>query len=430
MANYNGGAGLNQQALNKLSKDIYDSVYPTFFKGEIEIGKFGIKKITWDITQTPVFDLNPSEKAISILKEMASNKLDDTGLINQLHSYIEESVITFELSVPVFEVTVETTEGDTSLPIKGSITVYNQAEITVDNKLVGKIIDAEIGIEGEPTLVWILNHIVLPVVEDQLNKILLKGIQLPTLSFGDVKISTPVAALESETLLAFAALSSHGPTEPPEPGSPWPQDKFFALSDHILIETVAVEVLKNTQQSGRAHTTIGTLSLEASYTAGVKNPSVQLTGGNQLTMGVVAYGSGTLKAQLWPFPAASLGIGFKANPVVSARVSVDESNNVIVKLLSVNDFKLEIDIPGMPGWLKSFLSGIISFLTRPIVQLIGTLILQTISSFVVYTIPEFTIDLEGKKLDILVSGIDISTITDSGNKKLLTVTGDVEVKKE
>ncbi len=147
-------------------------------------------------------------------------------------------------------------------------------------------------------------------------------------------------------------------------------------------------------------------------------------------MGVEAYGGGTLYAKLWPFPAASLGITIKASPVVSAQVSVDESNNVKVKLLSVNDFKVEIDIPGMPGWLKKFISDIISFLTGPIVELISNLILQTISSFVVYKIPEFTIDIEGKKLDILVSGIDISTMADSGNKKLLTVIGEVEVKKE
>jgi hypothetical protein len=430
MSNYNGGAGLNQQVLNNLSENIYNSVYPDFFKGQKEINNFNIKSVSWDITRAPVFDLTPSERAKSFLKEQLNQSLKDATLISQLEAYIDESVITFELSVPAFKVTIETTDGKTSPPIDGSIAVYLQAQINTDDKLTAEITKAEINIDGEPTLVWILNNIVLPEVENQLNKILLQGIQLPELKFGDVALSTPVPVLDNQTLLVFAALSNQGATVPPEPGSAWPQNKFFALSDEILIETVADEVLKKTQKSGSAGTKIAIISFEASYNVGVDNPGIEFAGGSSLAINVDAYGSGSVKVKadfgVWK-PSVTLGLGIKASPKVSGAVQVDSSNNVIVKFLSVNDFKVELDISGVPGWLDKFISEIISFLTKPIAQLIGSLL--TGISFKVYEIPEFTINEGGIKLDILVSNIGIGTITDSGNKKVLAVTGDVEVKK-
>ncbi|NIM17001.1 MAG: hypothetical protein GTO45_33960 [Candidatus Aminicenantes bacterium] len=431
MANYNGGAGLNQQVLNNISKDIYDSVYPTFFKGQVEINNFNIKSVSWDITQAPVFDLNPSQRALAFLKEAVKKEVHDSTLVNQLESFIDESVITFELSVPKFEVTIETGDGDTSPPVDGSIDVYLQADIDADDKLVASIIKGEVNIQGEPTLVWILNHVVLPVVQDQLNKILLKGVPLPALEFGGVKLSTPAAALENETLLVFAALSSQGTTVPPAPGSAWPQDKFFALSDDVLIETVAAKALESTQKSGSASTKIAILKLEAKYSVGVKNPIVELNTGNKLTVGVDAFGSGSVKVKadfgFWK-PSVTLGLGITASPKVNGEVSVDSANNVKVKFVSVDDFKVKLDIANVPDWLDKFISEIISFLTKPIAQLIGKLL--TGISFTVYKIPEFEIDENGIKVDILVSDIGISTMTDSGNKKLLTVTGDVEVKKD
>jgi len=430
MSNYNGGAGLNQQVLNNMSKNIYDSLYPDFFKGQKEIDKFNIKTVSWDITQAPVFDLNPSEKTKMFLKEQLNKSVTDTTLISQLEAYIDESVITFELSVPTFEVTIELTNGTTSQPINSSIDVYLQAQITTDNKLTAEIIKAEINIDDEPTLVWILNNLVLPEVEDQLNKTLMQGIQLPQLKFGGVTLSTPVPVLNNQTLLVFAALSSQGATVPPAPGSAWPQDKFFALSDETLIETVTSEVLKNTQKSGTASKKISIIKLSASYNVGVNNPGVQFAGGSNLTVNVDAFGGGSVKVKadfgIWK-PSVTLGLNIKASPKVNGQVQVDSSNDVNVKFLSVDDFKVTLELSGIPSWLDKFISEIISFLTKPIAQLIGSLL--TGISFKVYQIPEFNIDTDGIKLDILVSDIGINTMTDSGNKELLDVTGNVDVEK-
>jgi hypothetical protein len=197
-----------------------------------------------------------------------------------------------------------------------------------------------------------------------------------------------------------------------------------------LIETVAAEVLKSTQKSDSVSKKIAIIKLKASYKVGVDNPGVEFAGGSKLTVNVDAFGGGSVKVKadfgIWK-PSVTLGLSIKATPKVNGQAQVDSSNDVIVKFLSVDDFKVELDFSGVPGWLDKFVSEIISFLTKPIAQLIGSML--TGISFKVYQIPEFKIDEDGINLDILVSGIGIDTMTDSGNKELLSVTGSVDVEK-
>ncbi|UCH94714.1 MAG: hypothetical protein JSV88_31250 [Candidatus Aminicenantes bacterium] len=426
MSNYDCGAGLDQQFLNQVSKELYDACYPTFFSGKVNVGKFEIADVKWDITQAPVFNLNPSEKAISALKDAVSAELDDMDLVSQLHSYIEDEAITFELSVPAFKVTVETEIGEISPSIQGSIDVYCQAEITVENKLVGSIIKAEINIEGKPILQLILNKVVLPIVEKHLNKTLLKGIELPNLSFEGITLSTPAAFLENQTLVAVSALS--GVTGPPTMGSPWPKDKLFCLGDSAFIETAAGEALKSLHKSGSTGESIGTLYFSAGYNIGISNPRVELRSGNQFSLSVDAYSSGTFKAGLKYTPFQfSQTITFRASPKITAAISVAASNQVIVTFLSVDDFKVEIDISGIPSWLNKFMSEILSFLTKNISNIIGSML--TGFKFNVFKIPQIEINEEDLHLIIEMSDIGVTTMVDSGNKKLALVSGDVEVKK-
>ena len=426
MSNYDCGAGLDQQFLNQVSKELYDACYPTFFSGKVNVGKFEIADVKWDITQAPVFNLDPSEKAISALKDAVSAELDDMDLVSQLHSYIEDEAITFELSVPAFKVTVETEIGEISPSVQGSIDVYCQAEITAENKLVGSIIKAEINIQAEPVLQWILNKLVLPIVEEYLNKTLLKGIELPNLPFEGITLSTPVAFIENQNLLAVSALS--GVTEPPAEGSPWPKDKLFCLGDSAFVETAAREAVKSLHQSGSIGESIGPLYFKAGYSIGITNPRVELASGNQFSLGVDAYSSGTFTAGI-KFPPLSFSqtITFRASPKITAAISVDASNEVIVTFLSVDDFKVEIDISGIPSWLKKFMSEILSFLTKNIAQVIGSMLKGY--TFNLFKIPQIEINEQDLHLIIEMSDIGVTTMIDSGNKKLALVSGDVEVKK-
>lgn len=426
MSNYDCGAGLDQQFLNKVSKELYDACYPTFFSGKVNVGKFEIADVKWDITQAPVFNLNPSEKAISALKDAVSAELDDTDLVSQLHSYIEDEVITFELSVPAFKVTVETEIGEISLSVQGSIDVYCKAEITEENMLVSSIIKAEINIEGEPILQLVLNKIVLPIVEKQLNKTLLKGIELPNLSYEGITLSTPVAFIENQTLVAVSALS--GVTAPPAEGSPWPKGKLFCMGDSAFVEAAAVEAVKSLHQSGSIGENIGPLYFNAGYAIGITNPRVELASGNQFSLSVDAYSSGTFTAGI-KFPPLSFSqtITFSASPKITAAISVDASNEVIVTFLSVDDFKVKIHISGIPSWLEKFMSEILSFLTKNIAKIIGSML--TNFKFNVFKIPQIEINEQDLHLIIDMSDIGVTTMLDSGNKKLALVSGDVEVKK-
>ncbi len=193
-------------------------------------------------------------------------------------------------------------------------------------------------------------------------------------------------------------------------------------------KTTAVEAVKSLHQSGSIGESIGPLYFKAGYSIGITNPRVELASGNQFSLGVDAYSSGTFTAGI-KFPPLSFSqtITFRASPKITAAISVDASNEVIVTFLSVDDFKVEIDISGIPSWLKKFMSEILSFLTKNIAQIIGSMLKGY--TFNLFKIPQIEINEQDLHLIIEMSDIGVTTMIDSGNKKLALVSGDVEVKK-
>lgn len=307
--------------------------------------------------------------------------------------------------------------------------MYCQADISDKSKLELSVIKAEATIKADPDLEWIVNNIVLPEVEDQINAALLKGIDIPPLTFKGVTLATPVVALQSQTLLGFAALSTNGATQPPVPGSSWPQGQVFVLASPATIDVALAAVLAGTQKSGTAGTSIGPLSFSASYTIGVSDPDVGLKGGDQLSVGVDASGGGSVQAKLDLFwkPKVTLGLSITASPDVTAQVTIDGSNDVIIAFKTVNKFDVKIDIPGIPSWLEKFASHIISFLTSQLAKFIG--IFLTGLSFKVFSISPISIEEDGVSLQIDLKNLAVSTFTDVGGVKTLSLGGTLDVEK-
>lgn len=432
MSNYNLGAGMNEKVLNEMAGEIYSACYPTLFKGSVAVNKFNVATVDWDVTEAPVFDLKPSANALKRLKNSIDKELEakDKDLAAGLQAYIEKDVITLRVTVPKIVIRMTATGGKPSPKVTGSVWVDCQADISIDNILNFAIIDADIDLEGEEMMQWILNTSVLPMVKDHLNKTVLKGIPLPRLSSGDITLSTPAAMMENETLTVFAALSTQGATEPPEGDSQWPADKSFVFADTMLMDMAAMEVLKGVKESGSAGTKILILSFQAGYQVGLKNPRVEIDTGDQVSVTVDAYGGGTVKATLdtglFKIPV-TLGMNITATPKIEAGLSVDEQNRFTVTFDKVQDFHVEIDLRHVPKLIDKFASGIISFLTKPLVKLITGMLKG--KQIHVFTIPVIKIAEEGVHAEVFLKELAFNDMTDSGGKKLLTVSGEIDIEK-
>ena len=431
MSNYNCGTGLDEQILNETIKEVYNAVYPAYLKGEIDVKQFEIDHINWDINEVPFFNLDPSMKGKTLLIEKMEETFKDKSVQAMLRKSIDESVITFELTIPSFVVTITSQGGSTSPPVQGSILVYVQGEISEENKLAVNIIKTEISISGEKVLTWILNNIALPLIEKQVNDILLKGIALPDLDFGVVALAPPTISLENKCLTAYAAEVQTGATVSPNPGTAWPKDKIFVVADEEIVNNVITNVVEQIHEGDTVSQKILIFTFSAGYEIGLKNPTVVFDGGSRLTVGLSAFGSGPVKAEanfgFWK-PSVTLSMGISALPKITADVIVDSNNNIKVKFIRVDDFKIDIDLPGVPSWLDEIISTIISTVTSSITKLIGSML--TGITIDLYKIPEITIAEPDINVDISLKEIGIDTMNDKDGKKLLAITGQCDVEKK
>ncbi len=424
--------GIDQGSINKLSSQIYSTVYPTLFKGEALVDKPLLYSVDYDIRQAPVFTLQPNEEVIPQLKEQAKTLSDDAEITEALCEHIDKSTVTFSMDIKTMTFGITPTKGQKSITVDGSISTGCVAEIDTKGRIVPVVTTAKIALPKFETLAELLNKLALPYFIDVLNTFLKNGIILQVPSFAGVEFSPPVARIENNMLAAYSALKSTGPTVLP-PSEVWPVSKEFVVFDEAVAVAVASGVLAVTQKSGSTSTKIEVwpfpkayLDLSASYHVGVKDPVFVFQHENLADMGVSAYGGGSVSAKLTGLPAIPLGLTITASPLTRARLSI-VNGEILYTIYAVDSFNVDLDIEPIPSVINKFISLIISSLTTPIAQLIGVM-LQGLTIPVYYVGPQHFTE-EG--IDFMITPVDqvVGTIQGPDGKKLASVMGDLQVRK-
>jgi hypothetical protein len=113
-----------------------------------------------------------------------------------------------------------------------------------------------------------------------------------------------------------------------------------------------------------------------------------------------------------------------AQPKVTGKIYID-NNVVIVQFESIDDFKVHLDISGIPHWMEKAVSGMISFFTGKISQLIGQLLKGL--QIPIYSIPKISFTIDGVTLIINLNNQLLSVVTGPDNKILAVVKSEPQV---
>ena len=142
-----------------------------------------------------------------------------------------------------------------------------------------------------------------------------------------------------------------------------------------------------------------------------------------MSVSVTAYGGGGGDAKCG-FLKGSPKIKISAQPKVTGKIYID-NNLVIVQFESVDDFKVHLDISGIPHWMEKAVSGMISFFTKRISQLIGQLLKGL--QIPIYSIPKISFTIDGVTLIINLNNQLLSVVTGPDNKILAVVKSEPQV---
>ena len=427
MANYDVVSGFDLATLNSLSGQIYEALYPEFFSDTIVINNEFIYSVTYDAKKPLVFDFNPSKEARQFLKDNACRQAE-VELKSALEEYIETDVITIGAVIPELNLGLKKVKDSTPIQFPVSFKAGASIDVTENNEVIIRLLTAGIKIPGEPVFEDIVNQFVIPVLIEKINDFLAKGFKIPPFDFGFISFSTPVPAIQNNTLVAFAALSSKGASVPPDTGN-WPANRVFGFFDNDVADIVIEHFVKDLQKAGEAKssTNIGIcdLKLDAKYSVGLRNPSFKAESGNVASVGIEAYGGGSASLKCG-FIHPSVGVGITASPDVKAGVVVDKNNKLNIVFKSVNDFKVGIDIKNLPSILKKALDFIVNAIAGPVVKLIGSLLSGL--TIPVYTIPEIPVTIKEKSVVITLDNLEVDTFTEQGGGKYVGAEGSVLVK--
>lgn len=432
MGNYNAIAGISEQNLNRLAEQVYSNLYTTskIFKDTKVLDKLLLYSVSYDVTTPPVFTLASSGMAREALVEASRKFATDNETLAELETMIDEGTVSFDLSISSVIISVVLKKGEAPIvDLKASLSAGCSIEINNEGKIVPRIVSAKIKLPGYELIEKALDAVALPIIIEMVNKFISKGFTLPLIKFAGANFSHPLARIENNTLVTYAALEKMGPTVLPHQQA-WPLDKTFAYFDKYIGECAAAKGLENTQKSGTAELDlpiipkISYLMLKASYTCGVKDPVFDLRQGVETGITFTAYGGGKLSIQITGLPAVTASFTVSATPTSSAVLKL-ENGQLFYILQHINDFSVYIDLDisvlPVPKFIKDMINGAISFVLKPIAQLFGE-ILRGLTAMIC-NIKPFEFDVSGAKVVIQLTNNVIATSTGPDEKKLVSIEG-------
>ena len=165
------------------------------------------------------------------------------------------------------------------------------------------------------------------------------------------------------------------------------------------------------------------LEVDAWYDIGIEDAHYTFNPDNSVSVSVTAYGGGGADAKCGILKG-SPKLKISAQPKATGKICID-SNVVIVRFESIDDFKVNLEIWGIPHWMEKAVSGMISFFTERISRLIGQLLKGL--QIPLYSIPKISFTIDDVTLDVNLVNQLLSVVTGPGNKILAVVKSDPQV---
>jgi hypothetical protein len=164
--------------------------------------------------------------------------------------------------------------------------------------------------------------------------------------------------------------------------------------------------------------------LRASFLCGVKDPVFEFKEGIETGNTFTAYGGGKLSIQITGLDPVSASFTVAATPTASSVLQL-AGGQLIYSLQHINDFKVYIDLNlsflPLPDFIKKLINDSLSFILKPIAQLIGEILHGL--TIKICNIKPVEFEISGVKMTISLADNTIATTTGPDNKKLVCVEG-------
>lgn len=425
-SNYSVVVGTDDRALDALSEAIYRGCYPNVFRGSFTIGQAGIKSVGYDIRDAPRFELKPSALFHEQARERFVEVLGASGAqVDSLAAAVAASTVT--VAVHALTLSIETHE---QAHVDGSMTIAASVRANANRSVSLELTSGRVSLPQRPDLEGAINTYFVPLLLAYLNATVLKPIAIPPLELLGVEFTAPLLATQHPHLIAATTQIPDSPQLPPP--SRWPQGKVFAGVAEPALNAVGKAALDKVRPSGDWNQTISIkicdLGLKSHYDVYFANPSftVSPSSGNAYRVRIDLGGNANFSLGCG---ILSGGMSASANgsATVTAGVSVDHRNHVIVTFGSIDDLSIHWHVTDSPFWLPGYAIGLILEAFNPVVRTIVTAALRG-TTFDVYSIPTIEAPIAGKTFAITLNGLELGSTEDGARKPLVLATGLASVK--
>lgn len=403
---YDVALGANETVMNNITSSIYESLYPKVFKDSIPIGKLNIKEVAFDIQQSPIWTLAPSDLALKMLKK-------------------DETEATFDISLLKLSMTI-IYENEPETNATGSLLIGGQAYVSNGN-LNYSLLCGEIDIPGDKVLTELLNRAAIPSMIDYLNKQVFEPIRIPVLSMKGVTITPPQILTKDQRLLGFSALEPAS-VSPPSTGN-WPKNKAFVGTSVRLLKNVADTFLKGLKPGGKKEFSVlkglGTLTVEYYVTFSDTEFKLkpQQGGGIKGALAIEAFLNISAK-----IPGKKFGpyeVYAKTRPDFSGIVAIIKDHQINYVFESLNDISFKFDFSAIPDWVLNLINKVINLIDGALESLITTFFKGKMIP--VFELNPVELSIGGEEVTVEAQKLMLSTIAAPEVGALFMVEGVPEV---
>jgi hypothetical protein len=405
--------------MNALAQTVYQRVYPNLVKGSQEVNHNNISfNITFDVQAAPQFDLSDGTAVVqqtlqTWLQEQQQGKISpsDLAILNELLKHVQ----TFQVHFPKLSITLSGGTINTNFQL--DLHAYSYIIVSGDRATLQPFkVTAES--TGNTLNDWFVTNIIVPQIF-KLASSLLEGIQIPSLSFSNVKLSTLAIGIVNHQIIAVTNLVSKGAPASFPTQQAFPQQNFFAMLSQDVFQAAASALPPHDIGS---HGEKGSWPFKAHYNGDfvIYNPQARING-----IGLDIYFDlrATIGAGVAVFTDIGLCFSGNAAPKPSAHTSLHVNGNKLdVVADSVSTFTVVVTPCGeiatkVLSWMVEFIVvGITAATTAGISSFLKNIY------FTSFQIPSYPISISGHNLTAQPANISLSNtdnyLTLNGNLTL------------
>jgi len=405
MSDFDVATSIDQNSMNAASTNVYQHIYPGFFKGSTSIDG---STISWDVQAPPAFDLtNISDTRKKVTDHLRRHKfqapgdLDHDDIVDFFQQSVEPS--SFKLNLPKVALTNEGTPAEAAFVVDCTIN-------TAGGVLTLQAMKASFTTPDPSGWTKLIIQGILSEIMTIANN-MLSGIDIPKISFEGISLTAPTVSVQANRVVVFFNLA--GKPQPDIVNLSWPNDPFFLyLSDEAknAIGAAATKNLSKTMnKSGSVGTSIGGASYHAS--AKISDINVSSAGSGTPTYNFSSNVSGGVGAKV-TFLCIPIGVDYnlyaKPNPTGTINIGLN-GTTISATTESVSPFVIVIDPTG------SILEKILSAITDPILQAISAVFSPIISTFLrgitfdLGALPVIPISVSGYSITLSPSNMSLTS---------------------